>query len=127
MVTSSGMRPSSMRLRLNWNSVFEAEGKPTSISLNPHRTKASKSSSFCETFIGTASAWLPSRRSTLHQIGAAVSVRLGHWRSGIAMGGKGRYLLLDGKIICEKGFAGGDWKIDKTSRRFRPEQHQPTS
>src|SRR6187402_2970274 len=93
MVTSSGMRPSSIRRRLNWNSVFDAAGKPTSISLNPHETSASNSSSFCETFIGTASAWLPSRRSTLHQVGAVVSVRLGHCRSGKETGGKGWYLL----------------------------------
>ncbi len=45
-------------------------GKPTSISLKPHFTRASNNSSFCATFIGTGSAWLPSRRSTLHQMGA---------------------------------------------------------
>jgi hypothetical protein len=32
--------------------------------------------------MGTASAWLPSRKSTLHQVGAFVRVRLGHCRSG---------------------------------------------
>jgi hypothetical protein len=35
-------------------------------------------------------------------------------------------LLLGGEIICGKGFAGGEWEIGKTSRRFRPKQHQPT-
>ena len=56
IVTSSGMRFSSMRRRLKLNSVFEAEGKPTSISLKPHFTNASNMSSFWLTFIGTASA-----------------------------------------------------------------------
>jgi hypothetical protein len=55
-------------------------------------------SSFCETFIGTASAWLPSRKSTLHQRGACVRTRLGHWRSGNATGGNGRYFL-DGSFV----------------------------
>ena len=86
-----------MSRRLKVNSVFEAEGKPTSISLNPHFTSVWNSSSFCETFIGTASAWLPSRRSTLHQMGAWVRVRFGHCRSGKWTGGNGRYLL-DGTL-----------------------------
>ena len=38
--TSSGARCSSMSRRLKVNSVFEAEGKPTSISLKPHFTSA---------------------------------------------------------------------------------------
>ena len=87
MVTSAGMRFSSMRRRLKANSVLEAAGKPTSISLKPHFTKASNISSFWETFIGTARAWLPSRRSTEHQIGALVRTRSGQVRSGKAMGG----------------------------------------
>ena len=91
MVTSSGMRPSSIKRRLKANSVLEADGKPTSISLKPHFTSASKSSSFCDTFIGTASAWLPSRRSTLHQVGAAVRTRSGQRRSGRLTGWNGRY------------------------------------
>ena len=40
---------------------------------------------------GTASAWLPSRKSTLHQMGARVRTRFGHWRSGKWTGGNGRY------------------------------------
>ena len=91
--TSSGARFSSMRRRLKVNSVFEAEGKPTSISLKPHFTRVWKSSSFWPTFIGMARAWLPSRRSTLHQTGAWVRTRLGHWRSGKWTGGNGRYLV----------------------------------
>jgi hypothetical protein len=38
------------------------------------------------------SAWLPSRKSTLHQVGAVVSVRFGQVRSGKLMGANGRYL-----------------------------------
>src|SRR5438046_9214017 len=86
-----------MRRRLKVNSVLEAEGKPTSISLKPHRTKVWKSSSFWLTFIGTARAWLPSRKSTLHQMGARVTVRFGHWRSDNATVGNGRYFF-DGSI-----------------------------
>jgi hypothetical protein len=71
------------------NSVFEAEGKPASISLKPHLTSVWNNSSFWLTFMGTASAWLPSRRSTLHQRGAWVRTRFGHCRSGKATGGNG--------------------------------------
>ena len=39
--------------------------------------------------IGSISAWLPSRRSTQHQIGALSMTRDGHWRSGRSMGGNG--------------------------------------
>ncbi len=95
--TSSGARCSSISRRLKVNSVFEADGKPTSISLKPHFTSVWNSSSFWPTFIGMASAWLPSRRSTLHQIGARVRVRFGHWRSGKWTGGNGRYLA-DGSL-----------------------------
>ena len=80
--TSSGARFSSMSRRLKVNSVFDADGKPTSISLKPVFTSVWNNSSFCDTFIGTASAWLPSRKSTLHQSGAGVRTRLGHCRSG---------------------------------------------
>src|SRR4051812_49632140 len=111
MVTSSGIRPSSIRVRLNRNSVFDADGKPTSISLKPHFTKASKSSSFCATFIGTASAWLPSRRSTLHQMGAWVSVCAGQRRPGRSTGGKGRYFERGSKdMVVEK--PGGEEKTE---------------
>src|SRR5580765_4552252 len=41
--------------------------------------------------MGMARAWLPSRRSTLHQMGARVRTRLGHCRSGNRTGGNGRY------------------------------------
>src|SRR5450432_842421 len=107
------MRPSSMRRRLNSNSVFEADGKPTSISLKPQRTSASKSSSFCETFIGTASAWLPSRRSTEHQMGARVSVWFGHFRSGKWIGGWGRYFTEGLENMDVNDFAGGTGKFTR--------------
>ena len=70
MVTSSGMRPRSMSARTNSNSVSEAAGNPTSISLKPARTSVSKNSTFSSRPMGTISAWLPSRRSTEHQMGA---------------------------------------------------------
>src|SRR5277367_6410712 len=82
-----------MSKRLKANSVFDADGKPTSISLKPVFTSVWNNSSFCDTFIGTASAWLPSRKSTLHQRGACVRTRPGHWRSGNATGGNGRYFF----------------------------------
>src|SRR5208282_4165103 len=105
--TSSGARFSSMSRRLNANSVLDAEGKPTSISLKPIFTSVWNSSSFWLTFMGTASAWLPSRKSTLHQMGARVRTRLGHCRSGRLTGGSGRYFF-DGffcmlSISCGSG------------------------
>ena len=82
-----------MSRRLNVNSVFDADGKPTSISLNPHFTRVWNNSSFCPTFMGTASAWLPSRRSTLHQMGGWVRTRLGQRRSGRVTGGNALYFV----------------------------------
>src|SRR5579862_1529751 len=130
--TSSGARFSSMSRRLNANSVFEADGKPISISLNPIFTSVWKSSSFWLTFMGTASAWLPSRKSTLHQRGARVRTRLGHCRSGKATGGNGRYFFDAG--LCMFFFSCGGsasvwqnknptagWAVgfDKTGERIR--------
>ena len=43
--------------------------------------------------IGSISAWLPSRRSTLHQTGGWVSTASGQVRSFRRTGAKGRYLL----------------------------------
>ena len=51
--------------------------------------------------IGSISAWLPSRRSTLHQIGALSMTRVGHCRSGRSIGGNGRYLWI-GMAVIEK-------------------------
>ena len=83
-----------MSVRTQSNSVCEAEGKPTSISLKPMRTSILNISSFSSTFIGSTSAWLPSRRSTEHQMGAFSSRREGHWRSGNVIGGQGTYFCM---------------------------------
>ena len=40
--------------------------------------------------IGSIRAWLPSRRSTLHQRGARVITRDGHVRSGSGIGANAR-------------------------------------
>ena len=81
MVTSSGMRFSSMSLRTKSKSVWEADGKPTSISLKPIFTSCSKKRSLRSTLIGSIRAWLPSRRSVLIQMGGCVMRRLGQVRS----------------------------------------------
>src|SRR5258706_11409138 len=47
---------------------------------------------FCCGFMGSISAWLPSRRSTLAQIGALVMERLAHWRLATWGASVGRYL-----------------------------------
>ena len=68
-VTSSGMRCCSMSARRNSYSVSLAAGNPTSISLKPSLTRKRKKSSFSSRLMGTIRLWLPSRRSTLHQMG----------------------------------------------------------
>ena len=93
IVTSSGMRLSSISLRTKSNSTCEAEGKPTSISLKPIFTSASNMRILRAMSMGSISAWLPSRRSTLHHTGGLVSTASGHVRSVRRMGAKGRYLL----------------------------------
>src|SRR5690625_3640525 len=92
MVTSSGMRSSSMRARTKSWSVREAAGKPTSISLYPIATSISNIRSLRSEFMGSISAWLPSRRSTAHQRGARVIRREGQRRSGSST-----------SICCSKG------------------------
>ena len=91
----------SIRRRTKSNSVCEAEGKPTSISLKPMPTSVSNMRSLRSWPIGSIRAWLPSRRSTAHQIGAWVMVRDGHWRSGKSIGGQGLYLAA--KSILGRG------------------------
>ena len=54
--TPSGIRFSSTNFLTKLNSVSDADGNPISISLNPISTSSSKSSSFCEMFIGIARA-----------------------------------------------------------------------
>jgi hypothetical protein len=56
-------------------SGWEAAGNPTSISLKPQCTSRSTLRRFREGSIGSIRAWLPSRRSTLHQRGARVITR----------------------------------------------------
>ena len=70
IVTSSGIIFLSMSERRKSYSVSEAAGKPTSISLNPTFTSIWKNSIFSSRLMGSIRAWLPSRRSTLHQMGA---------------------------------------------------------
>jgi hypothetical protein len=82
MVTSSGISSSSISVRTKSKSVFEAAGKPTSTSLNPRSTSSEKKRRFRPESIGLTSAWLPSRRSVEHQIGACVSTTSGQRRSG---------------------------------------------
>ena len=94
-----------MRRRQKSNSIWEAEGKPISICLKPMPTSMRKYSSFSSTLMGWARAWLPSRRSTLHQIGAEVRLRFGHWRSGRSIRGKGRYLVTGGCCMSSSTLA----------------------
>ena len=96
MVTSSGMWFPSMRARRNSYSVSEAEGNPTSISFTPMSTRVWNSSSFSSTFMGSISAWLPSRRSTEHQMGALVICLSGQDRCSILRGTKGMYFSCAG-------------------------------
>ena len=70
IVTSSGIMFFSISVRQNSYSVSEAAGKPISISLNPTSTNILKNSSFSSRLIGSTRAWLPSLKSTEHQIGA---------------------------------------------------------
>ncbi len=91
MVTSSGTRSSSTSWRTKSKSVWLAEGKPTSISLKPICTSVWNMRSLRAGSIGSMSAWLPSRRSTAHHRGAAVSLRSGQVRSGSSSGTNGWY------------------------------------
>ena len=70
IVTSSGIISLSIRALVKLNSVSEAAGKPTSISLKPISTSILKKSSFSSRLIGSIRAWLPSRKSTEHHSGA---------------------------------------------------------
>lgn len=81
MVTSSGMRSPSMISRRKSKSVCDADGNPTSISLKPMSTNVVNIFILRTGSIGSISAWLPSRRSTEHQIGARSSTLFGQLRS----------------------------------------------
>ena len=91
-VTSSGIRSCSMRVRRKLYSVSDAAGKPTSISLNPILHRSLKNSSFSSRSMGIISDWFPSRRSTLHQMGAlsmwSFSIHLPRGFSGVLGGRK---------------------------------------
>ena len=56
MLTSSGIRFSSISRRTKLNSVCEADGKPTSISLKPMFTSSWNISSLRSTLMGSISA-----------------------------------------------------------------------
>jgi hypothetical protein len=81
MVTSSGITRSSISSRQKSNSVCEAEGKPISICLKPVATSRSNMRRLRCRSMGSISAWLPSRRSTLHHSGARDSFASGQRRS----------------------------------------------
>src|SRR5215475_6468071 len=91
IVVSSGIRSSSISRRTKSKSVFDADGNPTSISLNPSCTSRSNMRCLRSESIGLTSAWLPSRRSVEHQIGACWITWLGQVRSGRSTVGYGRY------------------------------------
>ncbi len=80
-----------MSLRTKSKSVFEAAGKPTSISLIPSLTSSSNIRCLRAGSIGFTSDWFPSRRSVEHQTGAWSSTWLGHVRSGRSTVEYGRY------------------------------------
>src|SRR5581483_1455136 len=68
-----------------------AAGKPTSISFTPSCTSRSNMRCLRAESIGLTSAWLPSRRSVEHQIGARSSTVFGQLRSGKSTTSYGRY------------------------------------
>ena len=75
IVTSSGIRSSSTSVRMKSKSAFDADGKPTSISLKPISTSSLNRRRLRSPSIGLISAWLPSRRSTDTHCGAVVRRR----------------------------------------------------
>ena len=130
MVTSSGIIFCSISSRTKSKSVSDAAGKPTSISLKPISTSSLNIRVLRSESIGSISAWLPSRRSTAHQIGGLVMTTLGHLRSLSAIGLNGTYFSPAVGIIgfwgtfetpraahghkalsehCDGTEAGGDW------------------
>src|ERR1044071_9872736 len=113
IVTSSGSRFSSTSSRTKAKSVSEAAGNPTSISLKPSFTSISNMRRFFSGPIGSTSAWLPSRRSTEHQVGALSMVRGGHLRSGRLTGENARYLWI---VISDiKELPGSDRQLGRSN------------
>jgi hypothetical protein len=86
--------------RVKLNSVSEAPGNATSISLNPILTRRLKYVHFCSTVMGWARLWLPSRRSVANQRGAFVIFLDGHVRSSKVGGEKDSYFSDD---VCSLG------------------------
>ncbi len=87
-----------MMSRMKSKSVWLADGNPTSISLYPMRTSRSNMRRLRAGLIGSINAWLPSRRSTAHHIGALSMTRSVQVRSGSVIGStssaNGRYRLI---------------------------------
>ena len=108
-VTSSGISFSSISLRTKSKSVWDAAGKPISISLKPDFSSSMNMRNLRSASIGSINAWLPSRRSTLHQTGGRVMTWFGQVRSANATGAKGRYFC-DG-ILIMTGLARRDCQI----------------
>jgi 3-oxoacyl-ACP reductase-like protein len=88
--TFSGIRSSVISWRTKSKSGWLADGKPTSISVKPILTSSRNIASLRTGSIGSMSAWLPSRRSTEHQIGALSIILFGQVRSSSTIGTKGR-------------------------------------
>jgi hypothetical protein len=71
-------------------------GKPTSISLKPIFTSCSNMRTLRSMSMGSISAWLPSRRSTLHQTGGLVMTASGQVRSVSA---RGESAVFGGRVL----------------------------
>ena len=91
IVTSSGIKSFSIKSLTKSKSVFEADGNPTSISLNPVSNYNWKNLCFFSEPIGSIKAWLPSLKSTLHQIGFLEIIFPGHLRSLRSILSNGKY------------------------------------
>ncbi len=126
IVTSSGIRSSSMSRRTKSKSGWLADGNPTSISLKPIATTASNIRRLRTGSIGSISAWLPSRRSTEHQVGAFSMRRLGHCRSGIATGSGTNGVYFSNGIVFGVALGGGIelsscWFVSTAKKQEPPE------
>src|SRR5215216_1769821 len=124
IVTSSGIRSSSMRIRTKSKSGWLADGKPTSISLKPIATTASNMRRLRTESMGSISAWLPSRRSTEHQVGARSMRRLGHWRSEIERGSGMNGVYFSDGIFAGVALGGGiavSWLLVGRKKQEPPE------
>src|SRR5665213_2205783 len=105
MVTSGGMQLLSIKWRQKSKSVCEADGKPISISLKPIFTSVFHMRILRSWPMGSMRLWLPSRKSTLHQMGGLVIWADGHLRSGRLIGVKAWYLCFGLIIMIENCFS----------------------